>query len=273
MSVDGFRKDKLSLRYFAKLWNWRRLENDNEGHAMRISDHEVLTFDCYGTLIDWETGILRNLSGLVNRAAADLMPDAVLESHAYHESEQQAATPGMGYSKLLAVVYKRLAEEWNVRANWDECLAYGNSVGSWPAFEDSAAALADLKKRFKLVILSNVDNAGFTKSNLKLGVEFDAVFTAEDIGSYKPAIRNFEYMLSHLERQGVKANKVLHVAESLFHDHAPARSIGLSNCWINRRKCKGKDGFGATRPPGTLPQTDMQFLNMSDFVNAILEEC
>ena len=156
---------------------------------MRIKDFKVLTFDCYGTLIGWESGIIAGLKPLTARLEQEISRDRILESHAYHESQQQSSTSGMRYADLLATVYRRLAEEWGKPAAWDECVAYGESVKDWPAFPDSADALRYLKQHFRLVILSNVDNASFACSNEKLGVEFDAIYTAEDIGSYKPVKR------------------------------------------------------------------------------------
>src|SRR5690606_25778937 len=163
--------------------------------TMRLRDFKVLTFDCYGTLIDWESGIMAGLQPLVAKVGRKLGRDEILEAHAFHESSTQAQTPAKRYPEILAVVYKRLAEEWGVNVSWGECLAYGASVSAWPAFPDTAASLRYLKQHFRLVILSNVDNASFWASQQKLGVEFDAVYTAEDIGSYKPDDRNFEYML------------------------------------------------------------------------------
>ena len=233
---------------------------------MDLGKFKFLTFDCYGTLIDWEQGIIDNLSPLTGRFRGELTRERILESHALHESSQQAMTPGMKYSSLLAVVHKRLAEEWNLESGWSECLEYGDSVGSWPAFADSRAALVELKEHYRLAILSNVDNASFAQSNERLGVTFDAVYTAEDIGSYKPSDRNFEYMLGQLARQGIEKHEILHVAESLFHDHAPANRFGLHNCWIYRRR--DKDGFGATRDPGMVPETDFVFDSMGEFAAA-----
>ena len=233
---------------------------------MDLTDFKCLSFDCYGTLIDWEQGILDNLQPLLRRLDAEISRNRVLESHAWHESTQQARTPTKRYSDLLAVVYRRMAEEWNVSVPWSECEAYGASVGSWPAFPDSASALEDLKRHYKLVILSNVDNASFARSNLRLGVEFDAIYTAEDVGSYKPSDRNFDYMLAQLERRGIHRHQVLHVAESLFHDHGPANQFGLANCWIFRRR--GKEGFGATRDPGEIAKTDFVFDSMREFAAA-----
>ena len=233
---------------------------------MDLADFKCLSFDCFGTLIDWEQGILDNLQPLLRRLGAEFSTDRVLEAHAWHESTQQAWTPTTTYSDLLAVVYRRMAEEWEVSVPWSECEAYGASVGSWPAFSDSASALEELKRRYKLVILSNVDNASFARSNLRLGVEFDAIYTAEDVGAYKPSDRNFDYMLAQLERRGIQRHQILHVAESLFHDHGPANRFGLANCWIYRRR--GKEGFGATRDPGETPKTDFVFDSMREFAAA-----
>ena len=172
---------------------------------MRLTDFKALTFDCYGTLIDWETGMTEALRPLTSRLAKPLSRNEALEAHARHESEQQAQTPGKLYRDLLAIVYRRLAEEWGVSASWSECVAYGRSVRDWPAFPDSAGALQYLKKHYKLVILSNVDNESFSFSNQKLGVAFDAIYTAEDIGSYKPNLGNFEYMLKQLRTIGTRS--------------------------------------------------------------------
>ena len=233
---------------------------------MRLSDFKVLTFDVYGTLIDWETGMVEGLQPLTSQVDRALTRDVILEAHAFHESTTQAQTPAKIYSDLLAVVYKRLAEEWNVAVSWDECLAYGRSVANWPAFPDSADSLKYLKQHYKLVILSNVDNASFAASNEKLGVDFDARYTAEDVGSYKPSPRNFEYMLRQLERLGLSKGDVLHTAESMFHDHAPANAHGLANCWIYRRH--DMEGFGATMPPGEMPKVDFTFHSMAEMVEA-----
>ncbi len=233
---------------------------------MRLGDFKALTFDVYGTLIDWESGMIEGLKPLTERAGRALPRDEILEAHAYYESETQRQTPAKLYALLLAVVYRRLAEEWAVPVTWDQCLAYGRSVRDWPAFADSATALAYLKDHYRLVVLSNVDNESFAHSNKRLGVAFDAVYTAEDVGSYKPSPRNFEYMLANLARQGIEKHEILHTAESMFHDHAPANRFGLANCWIYRRH--DKDGFGATMHPGEMPEYDFVFNSMAEFVEA-----
>ena len=237
---------------------------------MKLSDYKALTFDVYGTLIDWESGMVTGLKPLTDRVSRSLSRDDILEAHAYYESTTQRWTPSKKYYDLLAVVYRRLAEEWGVEVTWEECEAYGLSVRQWPAFEDSREALAYLKQHFKLVVLTNTDNLSFSGSNARLGVTFDGVFTAEDIGSYKPADRNFDYMLETLARHGIEKHDILHTAESMFHDHAPANKHGLANCWIYRRF--DKEGFGATMNPGDMPSYDFRFNSMRDLVEAHKKE-
>lgn len=231
---------------------------------MRISDFQVLTFDCYGTLIDWETGLLDTQAPLARRAGLAAKGDVVLEMFARHETAQQAETPELRYSDLLAAVYERLAGAWGVKAISEEAEAFGRSVPVWPAFPDSAGALAYLKQHFKLVILSNVDRQSFAGSNESLGVEFDAILTAEDIGSYKPDVRNFEYMLAAMAELGYRKADILHTAQSLYHDMVPAKSIGLATAWIDRRH--DQVGWGATAPPPQEVQTDFRFDTMAALV-------
>ena len=232
----------------------------------QLSNFDVLTFDCYGTLIDWESGMIAGLKPLTDKVARELSRDAILEAHARHESHQQAQTPARKYSELLATVYRRLAEEWEVPVSWDECVTYGHSVKNWPAFPDSRDALAYLQQHYKLIILSNVDNTSFAASNARLGVSFDRVYTAEDIGAYKPDDRNFEYMIHSLTQGGIAKDRILHTAESLFHDYQPANRHGLATCWIYRRH--GQRGFGATMNPGKQPNIDFRFNSMAELADA-----
>ncbi|MBI1386494.1 MAG: haloacid dehalogenase type II [Rhizobiales bacterium] len=236
----------------------------------KLTDFKVLTFDCYGTLIDWESGMFTALASLTSRLPTPLSRDAILEAHARHESAQQADTPAMRYSELLAVVYARLAAEWGLTITNAEAAAYGSSVGNWPAFPDSAGALKDLQKHFKLVILSNVDRASFARSNEKLGVTFDAIVTAEDVGAYKPSDLNFDELLRTITAMGLTKGDILHTAESLFHDHVPAARHGLARCWIHRRHAQG--GFGATRPVDNAPDVDFRFTSMREMADAVAKE-
>lgn len=237
---------------------------------MQLGDFKALSFDCYGTLIDWESGMIAGLRELTSRVDKPLTRNEILEAHAKHESQQQAQTPGKPYREILPIVYKRLAEEWGVSASVAECEEYGKSVKNWPAFVDSVGALAYLKKYYKLIILSNVDNRTFEFSNNILEVEFDAIYSAEDVGAYKPSDRNFEYMKAHLADLGLKPEEVLHTAESMFHDHVPGARHGLASCWIYRRH--SQEGFGATMTPESIPDVDFRFDSMADLVKAHQEE-
>jgi 2-haloalkanoic acid dehalogenase type II len=233
---------------------------------MRLTDFRVLTFDCYGTLIDWESGIYAALQPLLRKLPAAPPRDAVLEQFARHESAQEAATPAMIYSELLARVHRRLADALGVTASEEEDRRFGASVPDWPAFADSASSLQYLKKYFQLVILSNVDRESFRGSNKRLGVEFDAIYTAQDIGSYKPNPANFSYLLQHLEARGLRHGDILHTAQSLFHDHGPAKKIGLATAWIDRRH--EQPGWGATMPVADGVRYDFRFNSMADMVKA-----
>ncbi len=233
---------------------------------MKLTDYKALTFDVYGTLIDWESGMVAGLEPLTAQVSRGLSRDDILEAHAFHESTTQAQTPAKQYSDVLALVYRRLAEEWGVAVTWDECLAYGASVKDWPAFADSAEALAYLREHYTLVVLSNVDNASFAASDARLGRPFHVVCTAEDAGSYKPDDRNFDYMLRVLERRGIGKGDILHTAESMFHDHVPATRHGLAKCHIYRRH--DRPGFGATMNPGDVPEVGVRFNSMAEMVAA-----
>jgi len=231
---------------------------------MRLSDFKALSFDCYGTLIDWETGILTALEPLRQRSGAEA--EELLEAYGVVEHETEQEFPSLPYSQLLEKVHAGLCRGFGVPEDDLEAARLGASVGDWPAFPDSVEALRYLKQNFKLVILSNVDRLSFAGSNARLGVEFDHIFTAQDIGSYKPDLRNFEYMLRHLAEAGIAKDDLLHVAQSLFHDHVPANRMGIRSAWIDRRH--GKEGGGATVLPDPMPHYDFRFTSLAELADA-----
>ena len=233
---------------------------------MQLTDFSVLTFDCYGTLIDWESGIASALQPLLIRAGQTLTRDVVLATFSELETQLERAHPAMRYSELLAVVHDALARAWGVTPDVAESRRFGASVGDWPAFADTVASLRYLQKHYKLVILSNVDRDSFRASNARLGVVFDAVYTAEDVGSYKPDPRNFTYLIEHLAAMGIDRSAVLHTAQSLFHDHAPANDVGLASAWIDRRHDVG--GWGATAAPPADVHYDFRFTSLAEMVDA-----
>ena len=231
---------------------------------MNLTDFKALSFDCYGTLIDWETGLtaaLRPLSERSGRSAEEL-----LDAYGPIEHEVEDEHPRLRYSEVLRKVHQRLCDHVGAARDAGEAAALGESVASWPSFPDSAEALSYLKGHFKLIILSNIDRASFAGSNRRLAVEFDHIFTAEDIGSYKPDLRNFEYLLQHLAEDGIDKGDLLHVAQSLFHDHVPANRMGIASAWIDRRS--DKEGSGATAMPETLPHYDFGFTSLGELVEA-----
>jgi 2-haloalkanoic acid dehalogenase type II len=233
---------------------------------MRLADFDVLSFDCYGTLIDWESGIHTALTPLLSRVDTGLSRDTVLETFARLESNQQALTPAMPYADLLAEVHGQLATGWAVARDPAEDAQFGASIGDWPAFPDTVEALRYLKQHFRLVILSNVDRTSFQATNQRLGVAFDAIYTAQDIGSYKPDPRNFAYLLDQLKQRGVERHRILHVAQSLFHDHVPANAVGLASAWIDRRHEAG--GWGATAPVSSGVRYDFRFTSLGALAEA-----
>ncbi|MCZ6863607.1 MAG: haloacid dehalogenase type II [Alphaproteobacteria bacterium] len=239
--------------------------------ARSLSDYTTLTFDCYGTLIDWESGIWDAYQPLIAASGrADITRGAGLATHARLESAQQAVTPGMLYPELLSRVHGQFAHHYGLVTTAELDAGFGGSIACWPAFPDTADALRRLKQRYKLVILSNVNQAGFAASNRKLGVAFDAIYTAEDVGSYKPDPRNFEHMLARLEADhGIARGQILHTAQSLFHDHVPASDFGLAKAWIDRQGLSEGGAWGATAEVASRPEADFLFPTMVAMADAV----
>ncbi len=237
----------------------------------KLSDFDTLTFDCYGTLIDWESGIWDAMQPLLMaNGREDVTRSVGLITFAEEETRQEAETPGMLYPELLTKVHKAMAARYGMTTTVEMDESFGASVPHWPAFPDSADALRRLKKHFKLVILSNVNQDGFAASNRKLGVEFDAVYTAQDVGSYKPNPANFEYMLKHLAADfGTAKETILHTAQSLHHDHTPASPFGLAKAWIDRQRLSEGGHWGATKEVPSRPDVDFLYFSMLEMADAV----
>ena len=232
-----------------------------------LSSFKALSFDCYGTLIHWEAGILAALRPWLAAAESTLSDDEILAVFSEEEPRAEKAHPDALYPDILRTVVKSLARTLGIKANVVVREGLANSVGNWPAFADSTEALERLKRRYKLIILSNVDRASIARTSQLLGVEFDAIYTAEDIGSYKPDPRNFDFLISHAKSDlGLEPHQILHVAQSLFHDHVPARGKGLATCWIDRRA--GKEGSGATKQPAVPITPDFRFESLAELAEA-----
>jgi 2-haloacid dehalogenase len=200
----------------------------------------VLTFDCYGTLIDWETGLLQSLHRVLDVHAVAHDDDSLLEAYATHEAALEAG-PYLTYKDVIAGALRALSRDLGFAPSEAELRAFSRSPGEWPAFADSATALARLQERFGLAVITNCDDDLFAASQARLGIEFEWVITAQQARSYKPDLRNFELAFDVI---GAPRERILHVAQSLYHDHVPAKHLGMTTVWVNRRHERG--GFGAT---------------------------
>ena len=220
---------------------------------------EALTFDCYGTLIDWESGIAAGLRQVLGAAGAGSPDDDLLRAFADVEAPAEAG-PYQRYRDILALAARGVAARYGVEPAEATVAAFADSVGDWPGFPDSAAALARLHERFRLGVITNCDDDLFARSAARLGTTFDWVITAQQTGRYKPDERPFELAF---ERIGLPRERILHVAQSLFHDHVTAKRLGLTTVWIDRRA--GRAG-GATPPAEAAP--DATFPDMASFAKA-----
>ena len=233
---------------------------------MEITDFEAISFDCYGTLIDWEAGLAAVLGPWARSRGVTLDDEALLAAYAGHEEREEAEDPAAPYPDILARSLTALGRDLGAEVTGQDAQRLGRSVPDWPAFADSPAALAALGTRYKLIILSNVDRDSFAASQRRLGVSFDSVLTAQDIGSYKPSPRNFDALLAEAGRLGVGEGRLLHAAQSLYHDHVPAQRAGLTTAWINRRH--DRPGWGATPAPPVDVTPDWEFPSMAAFAAA-----
>jgi 2-haloacid dehalogenase len=207
---------------------------------------QVLTFDCYGTLIDWESGLLAALRPILARHGVDAGEDELLEAYGRHEHRVESG-PYRRYREVLAEALSGVGADLGFQPDAAELDLFADSVGDWPPFPDSPEALRRLKERFALAVLTNCDDDLFARSQRRLGIEFDWVITAEQARSYKPSHRNFELAFSTIAPR----DRILHVAQSLFHDHVPAKDLGMTTVWIDRRH--DKPGSGATPSADATP--------------------
>jgi 2-haloacid dehalogenase len=228
--------------------------------APDYASFDAVTFDCYGTLIDWETGLTDAFRPILRAHRIEADDQDVLVRYAGYEAAAEAG-PYLRYRAVLAAGLHGVASELGFEPTTAEVEAFSGSVVDWPAFPDSAAALARLQTKFRLGVITNCDDDLFAASNRRLGVEFDWIVTAEQVGSYKPDEANFH---AAIERLGLPKERILHAAQSLYHDHVPARRLGLSSVWIDRRQ--GQAGAGAT--PVAEASPDATFPDMASFVAA-----
>lgn len=205
---------------------------------MKFDSFQCLSFDCYGTLIDWETGLLKALGPVLQGHGVSCPPDRLLAEFGQQETRVEGG-PYRSYREVLETVLERMGDVLGFKASLTEKKQFAESIKTWPVFPDSSQALRLLGERYSLAILSNVDDDLFAASEKLLGVSFDHVLTAQQIQSYKPSRRNFEYLIDSV---GVPKQAILHVAQSQFHDIGPAKAMGLATAWVDRRA--GREGRG-----------------------------
>jgi 2-haloalkanoic acid dehalogenase type II len=244
----------------------------NPAHTSEFDRFQVLSSDCYGTLIDWEAGIRTALRRWADRRGVTATPDELLNLFATFETRiEQESDPAPLHPEVLERTLRSIGSAVGGTVEDSDAATFGASVGDWPAFEDSAEALLRLQKRYRLIIVSNIDRASFAKSNRRLGVTFDRIITAEEVGAYKPEETHFNALLAEIRSWGLEVDQLLHVAQSLFHDHEPAHRAGLATVWIDRRHDQA--GYGATPAPRDAAVTpNWRFPSMATFAEAALPD-
>lgn len=215
-----------------------------------FSRFEYLSFDCYGTLIDWESGILGYLRPLLRTKGCDVSDEQILNLYSEFEPHQQDLAYRR-YREILASVLRDFGRELHVDFTEPEVAGLAESIREWEPFPDAVPALKRLKSKYKLAVLSNIDDDLFATTAPKLRVELDYVVTAQQVQSYKPSIRNFETLVDRLQTD---KDSLLHVAESLYHDVIPAQALGIATIWVNRRQGKAA---AATRVVEARPDLEV----------------
>lgn len=223
---------------------------------------KVLTFDCYGTLIDWETGIEDVVRPWIAQMGASVPLDLVVSSFAIHQAKHQQVRPALLYTEVMSRAWRDIEGTFGWPENADHAAAFAKAAGDWPPFADTVASLRYLAQFYKLAILSNVDNASLKRTLRLLEVPFTLTVTAEDVGSYKPGLPHFTRAFEELFRQGFARDEILHVAQSKHHDIAPGRQLGLTTVWVNRRH--DRKGSGATLATEAVP--DLTVTSLAELV-------
>jgi 2-haloacid dehalogenase len=230
---------------------------------LNFSRFTAISFDCYGTLIDWESGILPTLRAMLANHGKSL-PDADILG-LYGEFEAGAESgPYQSYRNVLQSVVREFADRFHFQASDAEIRSLHESVPAWLPFPDTVPALRELKKRYRLVVISNIDDALFAKTRRRLDVEFDGVITAEQAKSYKPSLNNFQMALRTL---GLAPDQLLHAGQSIYHDVIPARSLGIATVWVNRKSAR--PGIGAVRAAAGHP--DMEVPDLASLTIAAMK--
>ncbi len=228
---------------------------------MDFSRFTTISFDCYGTLIDWESGILPALRAVLTNHGQNLPDSAILELFGEFEAQAESG-PYQSYRDVLQSVVRSFAERFHFSVNDAEVRSLAESVPVWLPFADTVSALCALQKRYKLVVISNIDDDLFAATRKHLDVELTAVITAQQARSYKPSLNNFQLALRTLE---ISPDGLLHAGQSIYHDVVPARSLGISTVWVNRKSAR--PGIGAVRASAALASEQRPDLEVPDLAS------
>ncbi|MBC6439317.1 MAG: HAD hydrolase-like protein [Rhodospirillales bacterium] len=229
---------------------------------------QAISFDCYGTLIDWDTGIGLWLENWASLKGIAVQTHELLEDFARHQRAEQTRQPFQSYRMVLGNAFRNLGAQTGVETTDGEADEFAATAGTWPPFEDTVAALRELKRQGRvLAVISNVDNDLFTETRELLGEPFDIAITAEDVQGYKPEPPHFNALRAAITDRGIAEEALLHTARSRFHDIATANALGWSNCLVDRRH--DKPGRGVGLPSDAVPTWTVT--SMAGFINLLTE--
>jgi 2-haloacid dehalogenase len=202
--------------------------------AINLTKYDALTFDVYGTLIDWEPTIISMFHSTADQYGIRLSNEQLLLEFDKARAVLQRVRPALLYPDVLRSAYRQFCRDYKIPENAQECEVYANSVMMWPTFDDTRASLDYLKKHFRIGLLSNIDNGSIAFSERKMGIKADVVITAENVEAYKPDHAHFDASFRAFEEMGIARNRILHVGQSLRADVIPANQLGISSVWIKR---------------------------------------
>jgi 2-haloacid dehalogenase len=221
---------------------------------MDFSSIRLITFDCYGTLIDWETGMLAELLPMFSRNGQTVEDGEVLRLYGEVEAELEAG-PYLPYRQILSLTVQEMGQRCQAAISAEDGARFAASLTRWQPFPDTVAGLQALSRQFRLGIISNVDDDLFAVTQKKLGVNFDVIVTAQQVKNYKPSHKNFQ---EALRRSGLKKEELVHAGQSVYHDIIPANQLGIRNVWVNRPSIR--PGSGAAKPAAGQPTAEVKSL-------------
>ena len=237
---------------------------------VRLHDFTTLTFDVVGTLIDFEEGILQWFRPILARRHADKTDEQILTMFAFCEDRCHQDAPDESFTAMLPLIYRDMMDQWKMKPSDNEAREFRESIQSWPAFPDTIASLRELKKRYRLVAVTNADSWALKYMSATMGNPFDAQVTCDEVGVNKPSPRVFEYVLQKLAPFGIEKRHILHTAQSQYHDIVPATALGFATMWIERRH--GQPSYGATPEPDHVAPPTFHATSMADFVRQVQQE-